>query len=131
MPFQKGESGNPSGRPKGTSEAAKLRRAIRDDVPDIIAAMVEAAKQGDTAAARLLLDRAIPALKPEAQAAPVDMNREGLAERASAVLDAAAQGNLPPDVASQLVQAVGTLARVTEIDDIERRLQALEDANHE
>jgi len=127
--FKPGESGNRKGRPKGTGEAAKLRRAIADDAPDIIAAMAEAAKNGDTAAAKLLLDRIAPALKTEAQ--PVEfsgMKHGELPERANAVLDAAAEGRLAPDTASQLVAAVGKLARVVEIDELEKRLQALERA---
>jgi len=35
---------------------------------------------------------------------------------------------LPPDVAAQLVSAVGTLARVVEIDELKERLVALEAA---
>ena len=125
--FKPGESGNRKGRPKGTGEAAKLRQAIADDAPDIIAAMAEAAKNGDTAAAKLLLDRIAPALKSEAQPVELpDMKHGGLPERANAVLDAAAEGRLAPDTASQLVAAVGKLARVFEIDELEKRLQALE-----
>ena len=68
MAFNKGQSGNPKGRPKGTSQAAKLRQAIEGDLSDIITALVESAKAGDTSAAKLLLDRAIPALRPQQQA---------------------------------------------------------------
>lgn len=126
MPFKKGQSGNPAGRPKGTGQAAKLRRAIADDIPDILDAMVKAAKSGDTAAAGLLLDRAIPKLKPEAQPVMVDMKRDTLAGRATAVLDAVADGQLDPDTAAALVNAVAKLARVVEISEIESRLAQLE-----
>jgi hypothetical protein len=65
MAWKKGESGNPRGRPTGTGEVASLRAALAKHLPEVIAAVVEAAKKGDTAAARLILDRTGPALRPE------------------------------------------------------------------
>lgn len=125
--FQPGTSGNPNGRPTGTSEAAKLRKAIADDLPAIITAMITAAKEGDTGAAKLLLDRAIPALKPQAASVGIEGMASGtLTERATAALNAAASGEVSPDIAAQLVAAVGTLAKVIEIDDLEKRLSKLE-----
>ncbi|MDO9189028.1 MAG: hypothetical protein Q7U24_04100 [Sulfurimicrobium sp.] len=41
-------------------------------------------------------------------------------------MTAAAGGNLPPDIASQLIAAVGALARVVEMDELERRIAQLE-----
>lgn len=52
----------------------------------------------------------------------------GLRERAQAVLDAAATGDLAPDTAAGLVAAVGALARVAAVDELEQRIQALEQA---
>jgi hypothetical protein len=132
--FKPGQSGNPNGRPPGTSGAAKLRAAIADDLEAIIEAMVERAKAGDTGAAKLLLDRAIPALKPQAASVAIDGMMGGtLSQRATAAIDAAAAGELSPDVAAQLVAAVGTLAKVIEIDELEKRLAKLEklqEVNH-
>jgi hypothetical protein len=42
----------------------------------------------------------------------------GIAETARAIIDHAADGNIPPDVAGQLVQSVAALARVMEIDEL-------------
>lgn len=125
--FQKGQSGNPAGRPKGSGLPGKLREAIEQDSEEVLAALIEQAKAGDVQAARVLLDRVCPALKSEAQAVNVqDMANGSLAERATAALDAAAAGDLAPDTAAQLVSAVGTLARVVEVDELEQRLTKLE-----
>jgi len=125
--FQPGQSGNPAGRPRGSGLAGKLRKAIQKDAEEVIQMLIEQAKGGDITAAKILLDRIVPTLRPEAQAVEVkQLGTGGLVERAEAVMAAAANGELAPDVAAQLVTSVATLARVVEVDEIERRLSALE-----
>ena len=61
--FLPGQSGNPNGRPKGTGTVAKLRESIQEEMPEIIDAVVLAAKAGDIGAAKILIDKVIPTLK--------------------------------------------------------------------
>lgn len=126
--FKKGQSGNPNGRPQGSGIAGELRKAITDNAGEIVMALITAAKRGDIQAAKVLLDRVCPTLKPEAQTItlPAMGEAETLLERATAAIMAAAEGELAPDIASQLVQAVGVLSRVAEVQDLEKRLEALE-----
>lgn len=42
-PWPKGTSGNPAGRPRGTSKAQAMRDAIAADVPAILAVLVQQA----------------------------------------------------------------------------------------
>jgi hypothetical protein len=123
--FEPGQSGNPSGRPAGSGFAAKLRTAIEGDVSEIIEAVVDAAKGGDLTAAKLLLDRVFPALKPVD--CPVTIPRgHSLSDCGTSVLDNALGGMLTPDQADRLMSAISKQARVVEVDELVRRVEALE-----
>jgi len=63
--WKKGRSGNPAGRKPGTGAVAALRVALAEHVPAIIETLASAAKAGDTAAAKLILERVVPPLKTE------------------------------------------------------------------
>ena len=123
--FKPGESGNPNGRPPGTGLSARLRESIRDDLPEVLEAIVRAAKDGDMAAARILLDRIIPTLKPVDMPLVVD-RQKGLAEQGRSVLDAVSAGQVTPDQADRLLSAISKQARVVEVDELVRRVEALE-----
>lgn len=126
--FIKGQSGNPQGRPKGSGLSAQLRAAIEQDAPSIIKAMIEQAKAGDMPAAKALLDRVLPALKPESQAIhlPELVAAGTMAEKARAAIDAAGAGAVSPSAASDLVSAIAGLAKIIETTELQKRLEALE-----
>ena len=124
--WRAGQSGNPRGRRPGSGEVAKLRAAIAEHVPTILARLVAAALQGDTGAARLLLERVCPPLKATEEPAPLALPDGTLTEQGRAVLGAVAAGELAPGQGAALLGAIGTLARVAEVDELERRLTALE-----
>ena len=85
--FKPGVSGNPAGRPKGQHPAHKLRNAIVESMPQIIENLVNLAKNGDVQAAKVLLDRCCPVLKP--QAMPLNLPVNGsLAEQGGEIIKA-------------------------------------------
>ena len=125
--WQPGQTGNPKGRPPGQSEITRLRAALTGDVPDILAGLVMAAKGGDVQAARLILERILPPIKAIEQAVELQLPDGGtLTAKAAAVLSAAAAGDLAPAQAAQLIAALGTLAKISEVDELAARITALE-----
>ena len=123
--FKPGVSGNPTGRPKGQHPAHKLRNAIVESMPQIIENLVILAKNGDVQAAKVLLDRVCPTLKP--QAMPISLPVNGsLAEQGGEIIKATMSGQIPPDIGSQLITALAHQAKIVEIDDVIKRLEVLE-----
>jgi hypothetical protein len=130
-PFKPGQSGNPAGKPPGAkNRATVLAQALFDgEAETLTRKIIELAKAGDMQALRVCIDRLCPPLK--AQTAPVQIDipaTDSIGGIAKGFIRAAADGRLAPDVAAQLVSAVGTLARVVEIDELKIRLAALEAA---
>ncbi|MBK5965720.1 hypothetical protein CCR95_16935 [Thiocystis minor] len=126
MPFVKGKSGNPSGRPAGIVSQMKLRQSIEKDIPAILAAMVEQAKAGDTQAARLLLDRTLPSIKPMDQPVTLPLAGDDLASDGRAILTATGNADITPEQASRLLAGLGSLARVVEVGELIKRIESLE-----
>ena len=127
--WQPGTSGNPAGRKPGTGRVGKLRAAIEKDVPEILASLAAAAIGGDVGAARLLLERTVPALKPAEEAVTVQLSGNTLAERGHAALIAIAGGQIAPGQGAALLSALGSLAKLIETDELVRRIEALEKSN--
>jgi len=94
-------------------------------MPEILAQLVEQAKAGDVAAAKVLLDRVCPPLKP--QALPVSLPVNGsLAEQGGEIIRATLAGQIPPDIGSQLITALAAQSKIIEVDELTKRIEALE-----
>ena len=124
--WKPGESGNPKGKPAGCGELQRLRAAIAEHVPEIINQLVAAARAGDIPAARLILERVLPPVKAIEQTQVISMPDGTLTEQGRAVLAAVATGKLAPGQGAALLGAIGTLARVSEVDELAARVAALE-----
>ena len=125
--WKPGQTGNARGRPPGQSEITRLRASLAGDVPGILAGLVTAAKGGDVQAARLILERVLPPVKAVELAQTINLPTDGtLTAKGNAVLNAVAAGQLAPALGSALLGAIGTLARVTEMDELDARVAELE-----
>ena len=116
MPWTQGESGNPQGREPGTGKVQRLYAHVAaDDLAAIVAAIVAAAKNGDMAAAKLVVDRIWPAMKavdpPALVALPPDAT---LPEQAHAIVAAALNGMLPANQAATLLTALASVDRLAD-----------------
>lgn len=127
MKWQSGQSGNPGGRKPGSGKIDKLRAALAKELPEVLEALIAQAKAGDTGAIKLILERTVPALRPVDAATPLNLPPEaGLAEQGRAVLAALAAGQLPVNQATGILQSLGSLAKLKELEELERRIAALE-----
>jgi hypothetical protein len=127
--FEKGQSGNPTGRPPGIRDK---RTAMRDlllpHAPELVAKVVEMAKAGDAAALRICLDRLIPPAKAKDDPVSLPSLTDSLADNSRAIIKALGEGELTPEEATTVLQALASQVRIIEADEIDKRIAALERA---
>jgi hypothetical protein len=126
--FEKGQSGNPSGRPPGRLDTrTKITRALMDDGHAVARVVIDAALEGDLQACGIVLSRIAPVLRPEAQPVQFDFDpTASTALQVEAVLTAIAAGAVPVDLGKQLIDAIKALADVRATEELERRIITLE-----
>ena len=130
MSFQKGESGNPAGRPRGSRNRATLlmESLLADDAEAIGRKAIEIAKQGDMAAIRLCMDRLSPPRKGEPVAfelPPLDKPADSVAAVAK-IAAAVAAGELTPSEAAELAKVIDVYVRAIETKAFDERLTKIE-----
>ena len=81
MPWKQGQSGNPKGRPRKSQKSmAQLRSQISEHLPDVIAVLANAAKDGDVQAARILVERCVPSMRALDQNINVNESVRGISD---------------------------------------------------
>ena len=123
--FKAGATGNKAGRPAGTTPRARFRKLVEADMPAIVETLVASAKAGDVQAAKVLIDRLIPALKPTA--ADLSLRTTGtLTEKGEHVIRAMLTGHISPDAAKVSLDVLTAQAKLIEQSEVITRLAALE-----
>lgn len=134
-PFRKGQSGNPSGRPKGARNVTTLAmEALLDGQAEALTRKaIDLALTGDMSALRLCLDRIMPARKdrPVTFELPTINSAQDAAKVSSAVLAAVASGDLTPADAGEISKLIDTWVKAFETAELAERLERLERMTHQ
>ena len=114
--FQPGQSGNLAGRPrKPKNDSGTMRNLIAEQLPSIIAVLIQQAQAGDVQAARTLLDKALPNVRPVALPSPIPQlaDAESLTDKADVIIQALAQGDIGSDTAMAIMNSLGKAREIS------------------
>jgi hypothetical protein len=132
MPFEKGQSGNPAGRPPGARNKATImaEALLQGEAEELTRSAIERAKSGDMAALRMCLDRLAPPCRHRTivfELPPLASAADAVSALA-AITAAVAAGELTPSEAGELFKLVDGFARMLEARNFEQRVADLERA---
>jgi len=123
MSFKKGQSGNPSGRPK--QDTANLKPLLAQHGESVLQKVIDAALEGDLTACKLVLDRLYPAIKSQAMPVNIPVG-ETLPETGNNIVTETMTGNVPPDIGASLITALSNQAKLVEFTELSLRLERIE-----
>jgi hypothetical protein len=128
MPFQRGQSGNKAGRPRGRPDKRSKHRALFEAAaPEIIQKAIDLAKGGDVDCIRLCLDRVAPKLRDEVPRRRLALEGETLEGLGRSVVAAISNGELAPDEGAALLNGLarqGELEKLGVLGDMVAKLLA-------
>jgi hypothetical protein len=129
--WKPGQSGNPAGKPKGARHKTTLAMEVllEGEADAITRKAIEMAKAGDLIAIRIVMDRLLPVRRE--RSVSLDMPKinsaSDLIAAASALTEAAADGQITPGEAASLSTLVGNVAKAIETIELAERLAKLEE----
>ena len=131
MQFTKGVSGNPAGRPRGIKDKRhRYAESIESMIPEVLESVFQKAVAGDMTAAKMLLDRSLPTKRPEQERVQIPI-KENSALNARDVLQGVFDGDVSPDVGASLLNAITSVLKAVEVEDLAKRIEALESQKNE
>ena len=130
--FEKGQSGNPAGRPKGARNRATLlaQDLLDGESEELVRACIKRAKKGDPVALRLCIERLVPIRRSstaEVDNLPRIAQAGDVASAASAIIEAAARGELTMQEAREWMALLDKQRSAIETQDLAVRLELLEE----
>jgi len=123
MSFKKGQSGNPSGRPK--QDTANLKPLLAQHGESVLQKVIDAALEGDLTACKLVLDRLYPAIKSQSMPVNIPVG-ETLPETGNNIVTETMMGNVPPDIDASLITALSNQAKLVEFTELSQRIERIE-----
>jgi hypothetical protein len=127
-PFKPGNPGRPLGSKNRVTQT--LEELAEGQAEQLFEKVRELAQAGDVACLRMMLDRLWPPRKAQpvnVTLPPINSSQDALAAIA-AICTALREGGLTPDEITALSSVVGRSIQVIELQDLERRVAALEEA---
>lgn len=128
----KGASGNPKGGPRGITRSEAIRVLLEPHKEELIGSLLELTKHIDPHARVRAIVSALEYIAPRPKPDPERIVVPGLSDaitlhdKAGAIVGAVASGQISPEAGRSVLQMLETVARVAKIEDIERRIDALE-----
>jgi hypothetical protein len=133
--FQKGQSGNPHGRPRGARNSATVAaEALLDGEAEALTRKaIEMALGGDTVALRICMERLLPIRKDRALtfALPPITSARDAADISAAVTAAVSNGDITLSEAAEVAKLIDAYVRAfkaAELDDRVARVEQVTDA---
>jgi hypothetical protein len=115
-----------TGRPKGSK--TKLKEDLVNSVRGIMDVMVAKALEGDAAAAALVVNRVLPTLRPQSELVQFTLDADqSISKQVEQVIVAVSKGQVAADTAKKILECISTLANVRAVEDLAKRIEALED----
>jgi hypothetical protein len=121
--WKKGQSGNAGGR---GSRESDLRNALNRGADDAIKTVLEAARDGDLLACKLILERCVPVRKAQIEPVEFMCDTTDFSQAAMSVIAAISRGQVSPDVGGVILAGIGNALKIKEVDELERRIAQLE-----
>ena len=129
--WQPGQSGNPKGRPVGSRNKKNvIAEEFEKDGSAVARVVMDAALEGDMQAANMVLQRLSPPLRARAEKVTFELTPDApLHQQANQVLASVAEGAIDPETGKMLIDCIQSVAGIRAVDELEARLQALEEKN--
>jgi len=130
MPFQKGQSGNLKGKPKGTRNRTTIisQNLLEGEAEALVRKVVQLALGGDLTCLRICLERLVPPKKD----APIEIDLPEIGTVADipklfSVLTAKLREGITPSEARTVMDLAEGVRKSLEVAELEQRLSALEE----